>query len=91
MDCAICKVAKQHNKVPANYECAKNYKGPSKSMEGEAILQLTIEFWDEKNTSIGTIVADNDTTMKLRLTHFWKELCNSGILKKSDWSKTKNN
>ena len=58
--------------LPAHYNQVyrtKNYEGPSKSMEVEAILQLTIEFWDEKNASIGTIAVDDDTTMKAHLRH----------------------
>ena len=36
-------------------------------------------------------MSDDDTTMKSRLTHSWKQLCDSGKMKTSEWPKTKNN
>ena len=40
------------------------------------------------NVTVGIIVSDDDTTMKARLKHSWKEMIEKGIMSKQDWPKT---
>ena len=47
-------------------------------MEVDAILKLTIEFWDDKKVSIAQIVSDDDTTMRSNRKH---------LLKDKNWNK----
>ena len=74
---------------PEAHECTKNHQGSSKSMECEAILDLITEAFLERNFVVGTIVADDDTTMKRTLRHNYKEQVSRGVLDKKNWPKNK--
>ena len=72
---------------PPKHECMKNHDGSSKSMECEAILKMVVEAFLEQEFMVGTIVADDDTTMKKTLRHNYKENVRLGLLEKEDWPK----
>ena len=74
---------------PEPHECTRNHQGSSKSMECEAILELVKEAFSERNFVVGTIVADDDTTMKKVLRHNYKEQVSRGVLAKEDWPNIK--
>ena len=94
-ECSVCSNFEKQKKKdeelvnPPEHECTKNHDGSSKSMECEAILQLVTEAFIERNFMVGTIVADDDTTMKKTLRHNYKENVRLGLLKKEDWPKNK--
>ena len=73
---------------PKDHECPKNHFGSSKSMETEAIYQMVKEAYYEQGFVIGTIISDDDSTMKANLRHSYKEKVEKGKLKKKDWPKT---
>ncbi len=58
-------------------------------MEVQAIYKLVIEVWDTGIYCLGTIVSDNDTTMKAQLKHSFKELIDAKRMCKTDWPRTK--
>ena len=53
-------------------------------MEVEAIFQLIIEAWDKLNYGIGTIISDDDTTMKSHLKHGYNDLIEAGKIRRED-------
>ena len=61
---SLCKAARRHNKPVGKHKCQKNYSGSSKSMEIQATLKMKMEAWESESHASGTIVSDNDTTMK---------------------------
>ena len=84
-ECSVCsKYSKEPDNLP-KHECTKNHEGSSKSMECEAILDLIKEAYFERNFCIGTVVADDDTTMKKTLRHNYKKQVEDGLLDKKDW------
>ena len=87
--CKICSLAKKSNQQPTKHECPKNHDGSSKSMETEAIYQMVLEATYQKGYSIGTIISDDDSTMKSNLKWSYKEMVSAGLLKIDDWPKTK--
>ena len=103
-ECSVClklmrKLGeKKHDNLPEGedeekpeaHECVKNHQGSSKSMECEAILELVKEAYFERNFVVGTIVADDDTTMKKILRHDYKDMVRRGVLDKKKWPKNKN-
>ena len=54
-------------------------------MECEAILDPVKEAYFERNFVVGTVVADDDTTMKKILRHNYKKQVEDGTLDKKDW------
>ena len=60
-------------------------RGSCKSMECKAILDLVKEAYFEQNFVVGTVVADDDTTMKKILQHNYKKQVEDGKLDKKDW------
>ena len=100
-ECSVCskflkkRGMKKHDNLPEAeeeskpepHECTKNHEGSSKSMECEAVLDLVKEAFFERNFVVGTIVADDDTTMKKMLRHNYKDQVSRGILSKNDWPK----
>ena len=54
-------------------------------MECKAILDLVKEAYFEQNFVVGTVVADDDTTMKKILQHNYKKQVEDGKLDKKDW------
>ena len=95
-ECLVCsdfeKKKKDEEGQPVNppeHECTKNHDGSSKSMECEAILKIVVEAFLEREFMVGTIVADDDTTMKKTLRHNYKDNVRLGLLQKEDWPKNK--
>ena len=87
--CRTCQYNQKQN-IFKEHIFRKNYSGSSKSMEVQAILELTIQMWQEKNCCIGTIVSDDDTTMSLQLQHSYKEKVATGKMTNEQWPKTNN-
>ena len=77
------------NTPVSKHKCPKNYEGPSKSMEVQAILELTIEAWESGIYAIGTIVSDDDTTMKAQLKHSYKQLIAANKMTNESWPRNK--
>ena len=86
--CSKCSIAKRENRTPPKHECPQNHIGSSKSMECEAIYRMVIEAYDKLHYTIGTIISDDDSTMKSNLKHSFDEKIKKGLMSKSDWSKT---
>ena len=91
-ECSVCSnfEKKKDREGPVNppeHECTKNHDGSSKSMECKAILKMVVEAFLEREFMVGTIVADDDTTMKKTLRHNYKENVRLGLLQKEDWPK----
>ena len=84
-ECGKCKMAQRMNTPVSKHKCPKNYEGPSKSMEVQAILELTIEAWESGIYAIGTIVSDDDTTMKAQLKHSYKQLIAANKMTNESW------
>ena len=67
--CRGCDVANRLNKkTKQNHECVKNWEGSSKSMEPAAIVDMVTNA-PKKGYIIGSIVSDDDSTMKAQLRH----------------------
>ena len=81
--CRICQYCAKSGKQ-VEHVCPKNYDGASKSMEVHAILDIVIDMYDNKNVTIGTIVSDDDSTMRARLQHSWAEKIKLGLMEKHD-------
>ena len=88
-ECTKCDGTKKHGKEPEEHACPKNFQGSSKSMEVQAIYEMTVDAWDNRGFAIGTIVSDDDTTMKSHLKHSYQELIKAGQMKKEEWPLTK--
>jgi len=58
-------------------------------MEVQAIFQMTIEAWESETRSLGTIVSNNNTTMKAQLKHLFKCLIEARKMNKTDWPRKK--
>ena len=71
--CRICQYANKNQTIATAHECPKNYEGASKSMEVQSILEMTIELWDDHNVCLAVICSDDDSTMKARIKHSFKE------------------
>ena len=79
-ECTLCKIAQQNTKPVVKHECPANYVGSSKSMEVQAIYEMVLQAWKSNVYYIGTIVSDNDTTMKAQLKHSYKDMIEAGIM-----------
>mmetsp|Transcript_22377 Transcript_22377/g.32687 ORF Transcript_22377/g.32687 Transcript_22377/m.32687 type:complete len:274 (+) Transcript_22377:1478-2299(+) len=88
-ECTKCDGAEKLGKEPEEHAHPKNVQGSSKSMEVQAIYKVTVDVWDNCGFAIGTIVSDDDTTMKSHLKHCYQELIKAGQIKKEEWPKTK--
>ena len=60
-------------------------------MEVQAIYKIVVEGWNSNVYFIGTIVSDDDTTMKAQLKHSFKKLIEANQMRKEDWPRTKGN
>ena len=64
---------------PQPHNCPENYQGSSKAMEADEALEILKRIYQENNgrVAIGSIVTDNDSTMKAlykhKTTHHKKE------------------
>ena len=56
-------------------------------MECSALHQMIEEDWKRQRLQVGTIVSDDDTTMKKILRHNYDELVKCGDMKREDWPK----
>ena len=86
--CSICSFAIKSNRIPQRHECPKNHIGSSKSMECEGIFRMVVQAHDELGYTIGTIISDDDSTMKSNLKHSLKEKVQLGLMCEADWPKT---
>jgi len=71
--CKSCKKCKswfrhhaQDEEVP-QHECVTNFEGSSGSMEPEAMLEMYKTLCDKYQTIVGTIVTDDDSSIKAKL------------------------
>ena len=60
-------------------------------METEAIFRMVKEGYYNQGYSIGTIISDDDSTMKANLKHSLKEKIQAGLMRQEDWPRTRNN
>ena len=89
--CRKCANAKLTKQEPPPHECPKNHLGSSKSMETEAIWLMVQESYYNHGFTCSVIVTDDNSTMKSNLKHSWKEKVEKGIMKQSEWPRTKRN
>ena len=90
--CSFCRNYKKkngENSRVSEHECTRNHDGSSKSMECSALLKMIEDSWYEKRLQVGTIVCDDDTTMKRILRHKYDELVNNNQMKLGDWAMNK--
>ena len=87
--CARCSRAIKDNIVVEDHECPRNHDGSSKSMETEAIFQMVTEASHDLNYTVGTIISDDDSTMKSNLKWSYQEMIDKNKMKLEDWPKTK--
>ena len=57
-------------------------------MECEGIFRMVVQAHDELGYTIGTIISDDDSTMKSNLRHLFKEKVELGLMCEADWPKT---
>jgi len=88
-ECSIYKAARRLTKSVETHEFTANYNDSYKSMEVQECFQMTIEAWESETYAIGTIVSNDDTTMKTQLKHSLKPLIESEEKNKDQWPKTK--
>ena len=65
--CNICEQAKIKNLMHKKHYCAKNWEGPSNSMEASTILKICAQA-PLKGYQVG-VISDDDTTMCAHLKH----------------------
>ena len=87
-DCRICNRYDDPEDIPS-HDCPRNHEGSSKSMEVDAILELIIDSWENRNFGIQHIVVDDDTTMIAHLRHSYADMVKSGAMSKEYWPVTK--
>ena len=54
-------------------------------MECSALLKMIEDSWSKKKLQVGTIVCDDDTTMKRILRHKYDELVRNNQMELGDW------
>ena len=87
--CSICYYADTNKVEPPTHECPKNHDGSSKSMETEAIFRMVLQARYEQGYTIGTIISDDDSSMKANLKHSLKAKMSAGLMELKDWPTTK--
>jgi len=63
-ECSKCKAARRNGTPVQKHKCPENCSGSSKSMIVTAIFQMTVQALESGTYALGTIVSDNNTTMK---------------------------
>ena len=86
--CRVCSLATKENLPVPDHICTKNHVHSSKVMEVDALLDLTIKFW-EKNVAHTWIICDDDITICSNLKHPRKEKVRKKLMRKQDWPRTK--
>ena len=66
-------------------ECTRNHDGSSKSMECSALLKIIEDRWSKKKLWVGTIVYDDDTTMKRIMRYKYDDLVRNNQMELGDW------
>lgn len=69
------------------HDCNQNYDPDDSSggMEKEAALDLVQNLYFKHGVAIGTIVADEDSSLRAALKWSYRELINRGVMKEEDW------
>ena len=68
--CKKCKTWYRHHAADEDvpeHECVSNFDGTSGSMEPEAMLQMYKALYDQYQTIVGTIVTDDDSSIKAKM------------------------
>ena len=86
--CVVCNISRIKPPPPHN-ECPKNHEGTPKSMEVRGIVEIFIEFWNEKRVGIETIISDDDSTMRSQLKNKYADLIAAGKLTDEQWPRYK--
>jgi len=88
-ECSKCKAERRNNTPVQKHECPENYSGSSKSIKVQAIYEMAVEAWESGSHAFGTIVSNNNTTMKAQLKHLFKCLIEARKMNKTDWPRKK--
>ena len=86
--CATCHTASLKNKDPVAHECPVNHEGSSKSMEGEAAVELLSVMARERQTPVRILVGDDDSTFKANIRHSYKAKIDAGLMTMEEWPLT---
>lgn len=72
--CRLCDFATKHNIEVKDHICYKNFDGHAKAMEPSAVLQLITEIFEQSKGRLyaGTLVGDDDSSMKRHCSHSGK-------------------
>jgi hypothetical protein len=62
-NCKVCKKSPE----PGEHDCLTNFEGASGAMEALALLKIAHEMLDEEQVLLGTIVADDDSSIRAQM------------------------
>jgi hypothetical protein len=61
--CKVCRKSPE----PGEHDCLANFEGASGAMEASALLKIAHELLDEEQVLFGTIVADDDSSIRAQM------------------------